>query len=289
MRSKQATSIPRFVPEAFRRRAFYALCLAAAIAVFCFGAASAQEGIDNSYVDLSVNFDEHAQVRSQALYYLEAENRGTADAFGVRVDVLLTNQQRHSDFGDHKDLPTDERPIGTSYSSIQSNGKGDLEGTWEIDVLEVGESVKLYLYTNLDDERSPGATNMMVKNTATISSDSSEGTEFLRDNTAVAWAYLSGGVGAQTGQGVVTRNRGGVVVSVDDQNPQPGDSVKFTLVAANLNPTPGTGASDTIADVAVSVRLGRGLEFASAGRQSQPGDVFNFNQQFGNVGRGGFT
>ena len=256
-------SMRRLLSESFRRKVFYAVCLAAAMAIFCLATASAQEEIDDSYVDLSVNFDEHAKIVGQANYYLEAENTGTADAFGVRVDVLLTNQQRHSHFGDDDDLPTGERPIGTSYSSIQSNGKGDLEGTWEIDVLEAGESVKLYLYTNLDDKRSPGAQYMMVKNTATISSDSSQGTGFLRDNTAVAWAYLSRIVSSDVRQGVVIRNRGGVMVSVDDQYPQPGDSVKFTLVAANLNPTPGIGVSDTIADVEVSVSLGRGLEFAS--------------------------
>ncbi len=245
-----------------RWRVLCAVCLAAVVAASYFGTASAQEGIDDSYVDLSVNFDEHKGAGRQALYYLEAENGGTEDAFGVSVDVLLSNQQRSSHFGDDDDLPLYERPTGTSYSSIKSNGKGDLEGTWEIGALEAGRSVKLLISTDLDDTRNPGASYMMAKNTATIYSDSGERTDLQRDNTAVAWAYHAP-IGSPIYQGVVEDNWVGVMVSVDDQRPLPGGSVEFTLVAANLNPTGGGGVSNSIADVEVSVRLGPGLEFAS--------------------------
>ena len=239
------------------------MCLATAMVAFHFGAASAQEGIDDSYIDLSVDFDEYYPQTNQPLYYLTAENRGTATAFGVRVDVLFTDQRRRSGFGDQDEIPSGERPTGTSYSSIQSNGRGDLEGTWEIGTLRAGKSVKLYISTVLDVTRNPGAKRMMVKNTATISSEPSERTEYLHDNTAVAWAYHSA-PGFQQYSGVVLDNDGGVAVSVDDQNPQPGDSVKFTLVVLNLRSNTGVGVSNTLTDVEVSVKLGPGLVFPSS-------------------------
>ena len=230
------------------------------MAVFCFGTASAQEGIDDTYVDLSVNFDEI----SGSKYLLQAVNRGTADAVGVRVRVLLTNSKRAGTFGAGSQ---GRHGLGTSYSSIQSNGDGDLEGTWEIGTLRSGpeNSKKLYIVTSLDNTRDTNATYMMAKYTATISSETSERAEFLRDNTAVAWEVL----GPTNVRGLSALTKAGVMVSVDDQNPQPEGSVKFTLVVDNSSPHGSNGIAtvtnnsilNSIVDVEASVRLGRGLEF----------------------------
>ena len=223
------------------------------MAVFYFGEVSAQEEIDDSYVYLSVNFDEISQYDN---HVLQVVNRGTSDALGVRVYVVLTNQRKISDFGHGKD---NVHGKGTSYSSIQSNGEGDTVGTWEIGTLEAGGSRTLELVTGLDNTRDSGATYMMAKSTATISSDSWERIEWLRDNVAVSWRIE----GLLAREGPVLDNQGGVMVSVDDQNPEPGDSVKFTLTVGNLNRGGGEGKRNSIVDVEVQVRLAPGLEFAS--------------------------
>ena len=247
-------SIRRLVSEAFRRKAFYAVCLAAAMVVLCFGAASAQEEIDDSYVDLSLHFE----VTQHRNYLVVAKNEGDADALGVRAYVVLTNQERGTKFG--VGVPTvNPYGRGTSYSSIQSNGQGDLEGWWEIGTLEAGGSRNLALVTTLDDTRDPGATYMMSKSTVTISSQPSEAAELLRDNVAVGWRIE----GQASLEGPSLGNKGGVMVSVDDLNPGLEDSVKFTLAAVNLNGGGTPRSRNSIVDVEVKVRLTPGLEFAT--------------------------
>ena len=56
-----------------------------------------------------------------------------------------------------------------------------------------------------------------------------------------------------------------MLVTVDDQNPQPGDSVEFTLDVRNLNNDGryAFGEDNSIVGVEVQVRLAPGLEFAS--------------------------
>ena len=236
-------------PLAKFSRWFLALCLLGAViaAAFSFEAASAQEGIDDAYVDLTVRFVQDNSNKTN--YVLEAENMGTADAVGVRVYVILTNQLRSGRFGEG----------AASHSSIQSNGKGDLEGTWEIGTLKAGVKKGLAIKTTLDKTRNPGGTYMMGRNTAAISSDSGESADLRRNNMAEAWRF---GSDAANTRGLVIQGKGGVMVSVDDQNPLPGDSVKFTLVVINLTGGGTSSIVNSIVDVEVSVKLGPGLEFA---------------------------
>ena len=242
----------------FQWRVLYAVCLAASVAAFSFGAVSAQEESDESFINLSVNLNEYSlAIISDLDYTLEAKNRGNADATGVRVEVFLQNQ---------KIIPGTFRShaaAGTSYS-IKRNGEGDTEVTWEIGTLRAGESKTLLLAVELDNTRDPSADSMFGRTTATISSATGEATALLHDNkvTGLAFHRLTGDSNRRAG--ILRDSDAAVMVSVDDQYPEAGDSVNFNLAVLNLNiPDSAFGLDNGILDVEVPVSLDPGLAFAS--------------------------
>ena len=242
----------------WRWRVLCAVCLAACMAAFSFGVASAQEESDDSLIDLTVYFGGYSLLGSKLEYFLEAKNRGNADAVGVRVEVFLQNQKiSPGNFGG-------PGAAGTSYSSIKSKGNGDTEGTWEIGTLRAGETKTLVMSVGLDNKRDSNADSMFGRSTATISSDTGEAAALLHDNEATAFGIYRKDGKTNVSHGVMLDNSAAVMVSVDDQNPRPGASVNFTLVVVNLNAyIPSQLKDNSIVDVEVPIRLAPGLEFAS--------------------------
>lgn len=205
--------------------------------------ASAQEGVDDPFIDLSVHFEKDSSTSTRLL----ATNTGTADAVGVSVDILLENQRLFASI-------TSGSP-GTTYS-FEDNGEGDVVVTWEIGTLRAGVTVELELATG---EYPDNATYSAGKSRAEISSISWEHPVLRHDNVAEAWVVRRA---ARIG-GLIPRfpQRTMVAVNVNDRYPEAGDDLEFTLLVDNLIPRHGSGLDYTVVGVEVSVQLSDGLDF----------------------------
>ena len=231
--------------------------LAVLVAVFGLapsGEIQAQEGNDDSFVDLSVRFEPE----SPRTYKIVAENSGTAAASGVTVDVLLENQE----------LGSAGAPAGTS---LRDNDEGDVVGTWEIGTLRAGRTVEIEVET-VNSETINVGEYATGRSRAEISSASWEHPVLRHDNVAEVWVMraFGGKAGLITGHAAT---RTGVFLSVDDRYPDSGGAIEFTVVVNNGS-GPSTMLDQTALDVEVSVELSDGLEFSPTWTPSpSQGDV----------------
>ena len=197
--------------------AFVVAIAALATAAFAFSAPAQAQ--DETYVDLSI------EVVSSNKWTFTAKNNGTADAYGVTVDIELADQTIHSSAtGQFK------QNSGTSCSG-NIPGTTCISGVWTVGFLGAGQEKEATIAPRLASGL-PCCTGVStnwsvparveIENTLPVEED-----RFKNDNIDVGWISVS-----QNGGNTITANSNyWLEASVDDFLPDAGDTVNFSFKA----------------------------------------------------------
>ena len=228
--------------------------LVATVAVMAMAAspaALAQEEPEYGYVDLVMLYEHQFGGHPEVLY--SVHNAGTTAATGVSVSFLLEDL-RAGEFNllDHAIAPsiTGKKTVETTNQVF----------TWVIGAIPPGgASRQLEFGTSLHSGHDVSSARLGVIN-AEASSNQPEPDHLLTNNEIKVYSYhVSGGNFSRH----MYRNALGLLVSVDNLRPAPGDDVDFVLTAIN-NQGAGSASINLIADAKVKVELSDGLEFKTA-------------------------
>ena len=216
------------------------LCLLAAVAAaFLFlETAWAQDGAEDSYVDLVMLY---AYDSNEVAY--RVQNNGTATATGVTVSFLLEDLETSLDTPSITDKMTED---GTNQSF-----------TWEVGTLPPGGASRNLTFST---RRHSGVTTtgeVGVIN-ATASSFSPEPDTLLANNVRKVYTYFASSSGSTLH---MRGNTLALLLSVDDLQPAPGGDVDLDLTARNAQGGAGSESINLIADAEVKVELSQGLQF----------------------------
>ena len=222
----------------------FAVAIAALAGVFSFSAPA--EAQDQTYVDLSV------EITVGSNFVFTARNEGTADAYGVTVDIELADQIIYG--------------VGAGFT--QKSGttcSGNIPGTtctsgvWTVGKLEAGGEIDIDILPQLVSGLPccPGASNSwptparaVIKNTVP-----EEEERFKGNNTAVGWVYVN----TLRFQTEHAEGRYRLEASVDDLLPDAGDTVRFKF---RVDAEAETGKF--IHDAKVRLRLDNGMGIPTA-------------------------
>ena len=230
------------------------LCLLAGLAAaLSFSApAEAQEDTEYEYVDLLLLYEHLAT--GKVLY--SVRNIGTATATGVTVSFLLEDLDL-GPFVDSPSFPDEE----------MDNINKTMTFTWEVGTLLPGdESTDLEFATGLHDGHST-ANRIGVINATAEALQPEPG--ILSANNVIklySFARTSGGALHMKG------NKLGLLLSVDDLRPAPGDDLNVDLTARNYNIVASALSNyiNLIDDIEIKVELSDGLEFKSTTDWTRP-------------------
>ena len=225
------------------RKAFV-LCLLAAIAAafLLIETAQAQEGAGYDYVDLVMT---HEYDGNKVAY--SVRNAGTETATGVTVSFLLEGLE--SDFlGNSPPSVIDKRTV---------NGTNE-RFTWEVGTILPGKTTGNLAFgtANHSGQNTPGYIGVI---TARASANQLEPGVLSANNVTRVYSFVETATGLSRH---MRGNRLGLLLSVDNLRPDPGDAVEFDLTANNPQGAVGNDVN-LIADATVKVELSKGLEFKS--------------------------
>ena len=189
----------------------------AALAAFSFPAPAQAQ--DETYVDLSI------EITAGVNFTFTARNKGTADAYGVTVDVEIADQIIHGSSAGF------EQKSGVTCSG-NIPGTACISGVWTVGTLRVGEETSFGIQPRLASGLpccTQGSNRWTVPARAVIKSTVPEEEErFKGDNTAVGWISVD-----QIGTGTVKAEGDyWLEAGVDDLLPEAGDTVKFSFKAS---------------------------------------------------------
>ena len=227
------------------------LCLLAALAVaFAFSEpAQAQDGPEDSYVDIVMLYEYPGSPNSNKVAY-SVQNNGTATATGVTVSFLLEDLQA----GTFSFLGSSLTPPITGKETVNTT---DQRFTWEVGTLPPGgASYKLMFSTSRHS--GVATTGEVGVINAEASSFSPEPDTLLSNNIKKVYSYFP------TSSGATLHMRGNeltLLLSVDNLRPAAaGDDVNFDLTAHGARGAGGESIN-LIADIRVEVELSDGLKF----------------------------
>ena len=232
-----------------------ALCLAGLLAMAGGGSAAAQE----PGVDLGVYAD-NILLRQGLNYGLFVANYGTADAFGVRVEIEFGPDFYEYEARDPATLNVTAAPSGGSLTKDPDN---PAVWIWEIPKLpaQSWHSVDLRrpkfgsaTYDPFDD-----FVNVAVVAVATVSSDSVEAESKLENNRAEIWLTFE-----RLEENLLTPGPFSVEATVDNHLPQPGEEIVFEISAffGNYTEREREIIVDILSDAVVQVQLTPGLTYS---------------------------
>ena len=251
MQSTNARAVSRWKANRIRWKVLL-FCLLAALIVAVFAFSTPAQAQDDSYVDLSI------EIVPGVSWKFFARNHGTADAYGVTVDIELADQTVHSS-GDGF-----TQNSGTTCSG-DIPGTSCVSGVWTVGFLGAGEEKEFGIGPRLASGLSCCSglsTNWSVPARAVIKNTvPAEEDRFNGNNTDVDWIFVNQG-GTDTEAAV---GRYWLEARVDDLLPEAGDTVKFTIEANSDSHTrPFTG------DAKVRLTLDNGMGTPTA---SPPGST----------------
>ena len=201
----------------------FLLLLTALAAAFAFSAPLQAQ--DDSYVDLSIEV-----VSGTSLRFI-ARNHGTADAYGVTVDIEIADQVIHSNLAGHI------KQTGTGIAcSDNITGTTCTTGVWTVGFLGAGQEKETTIGTRLASGLPccPGISDRWTVPARAIIENTvpEEEERFKGDNAGVAWTHLN-----QASAGTASVGQYWLEASVDDPLSEAGDTVKFSFEATMLYST----------------------------------------------------
>ena len=220
------------------RLPLFILTLAVLVAAFAFSAPAQAQ--DDSYVDLSV------EILSGTSWRFIVRNHGTADAYGVTVDIEIADQTIDSI------SPGFEQKSGTTCSG-NIPGTTCINGGWTVGTLGAGEEREVGIGPRLKSGLPccTGSDRWTVPAWAVIKNTVPEEEErFKHDNTDTGWILVNRG---RTGT-LAAFTDYWLEASVDDILPDPGDTVKFTFKVVRTG-----GAEGSIDGAKVRLKLDNGM------------------------------
>ena len=188
----------------------FVIAIAALAAAFAFSAPLQAQ--DETYVDLSIEIAGGEFI---------ARNDGTADAYGVTVDIELADQIIGSTVGGQF-----KQKSGTTCSG-NIPGATCSSGVWTVGRLGVNEEAKLSISSRLVPGLGVGSIWTVPTRAVIKSTVPEEEARFRSDNIAVAWFN----VGLSLTSPSVAVSNYWLEASVDDLFPDAGDTVTFTFKA----------------------------------------------------------
>ena len=223
-----------------RSLAAFVVAIAAFTAVFLFSApAQAQEDTDHTYVDLSIKV-----VVGQNWKFL-ARNGGTADAYGVTVDIEIADQTIHQVSSGF------ERNSTTCSGKI--TGTTCISGTWTLGFLAAGEEIEVGILPRLASGLPccPGASDRWsVPARASITNTVPEEEDrYSGNNSDDGWISVS--INGNAGEAAPDYL---LEASVDNLLPAAGDTVKFTFEVER-----DSGANRSVYGAKLRLRLADGM------------------------------
>ncbi len=236
--------------------ALLGLLAAAATAAFLLpGAARAQEEPEYKYIDLVMLY-EHGPSSNRRDVVYRVQNNGTATATGVTVSFLLEG------------LEASAADLGSSITGIETVNNINQRLTWEIGTIPPGGiTINPVVFSTTLHSNTPtlsvGEYRVGVIN-ATASSIEPEPDLLMGNNVIKLYSFAYTIPPASSEH--MSRNRLGLLLSVDDLRPDAGDDVTFSLTAHNFNPGATVGFSYAITDITIKMELSDGLEFSSGGQ-----------------------
>ena len=205
--------------KAFTFIAFTAAIAALSVAASVFSAPAQAQ--DDTYVDLSI------EITVGSSFVFTARNQGTADAYGVTVDIELADQtiEGHGDqFKENSDTTCSGNiPFASATTSTCATG------VWTVGALEPGEERELTITPRLaagleccsaSSDTWPVPARAEIKNRVP-----EEEERFKGDNTAVGWISVSQGSSGTSAAEADYR----LEASVNNLLPEPGATVTFTF------------------------------------------------------------
>jgi uncharacterized repeat protein (TIGR01451 family) len=191
----------------------------------------------------------------------------TSTVVGATVNYLLTA----TDLGPATStgvVATDTLPSGVTFVSATSSPGTAYNfgtGTWTIGTLAPNATATLAIAATVG----ASAAGTTITNTAYITESASTTDPDLANNSSSVSTVVAGGGGGGQVADI------SIVKTVDNQYPNPGDTVNYTLSVANAGPS--TSTIDVANDI-----LPMGLNFVSA--TSSPGTAYNFGTGVWTIG-----
>ncbi len=210
-------------------RSLTALILAiAALITAAFAFSTPSQAQDDSYVDLSI------EVVPGVSWKFFARNHGTADAYGVTVDIEIADQTIHA---------VSERDFVQNTGATCSGnipGTTCISGVWPVGFLGAGEEMEFAIGPQLASglpccmsitTNWSVPARAVIKNTVPVEEE-----RFKGDNADVGWITVNQN---RVGTSLAQANYW-LAASVDDLLPDAGDTVKITLKAQRTGGTAGS-------------------------------------------------